>query len=93
VTIFLGKKYYQYSTGSGLSELAKKIFYPFKNKIIFDFGLFVATKKGRTTDFFTPLLFCCCRWIRDKNPGSATLDGTWVPYIANECCFLHLFIA
>jgi hypothetical protein len=46
--------------------------------------IFVATKKGRTTYFFTPL-FCCCLWIRepgwtksgsgirDKHHGSATL--------------------
>ncbi len=54
----------------------------FKNKIIFNFVKFVATKKGITTNFFTPL-FCFCFWIRDpgkvkirirdKHPGSATL--------------------
>ncbi len=29
---------------------------------------FVATKKGLTTNFFTPL-FCCCFWIRDPKSG------------------------
>ncbi len=32
----------------------------------FQFKKFVATKKGKTTRF-SPLLFCCCCWIRD--PG------------------------
>ena len=54
-----------------------------KNKIIFNFVKFVATKKGLTTYFFSPL-FCCCFWIRDpgwviiririKHPESATLS-------------------
>jgi hypothetical protein len=53
-----------------------------KNRIIFNFVKFVATKIGLTINFFTPL-FCCCFWIRDpewvkirirdKHPGSATL--------------------
>ncbi len=33
--------------------------------------IFVATKKGRKTNFF--ILFCCCFWIRD--PGSEIRDG------------------
>jgi hypothetical protein len=32
----------------------------------------MATKKGRTTNV-SPLLFCCCFWIRD--PGSGIRDG------------------
>ncbi len=37
----------------------------FKNKIIYNFVKYVATKEDMTTNF-TPL-FCCCFWIRD--PG------------------------
>jgi hypothetical protein len=52
----------------------------FKNKILLNFGKFVATKKCLTKDFFFTPLFCTCFWIRDprsgirdKHPGSATL--------------------
>ncbi len=61
----------------------------FKNKIISNFVKFVATKKGMTTSFFSPLSFVVVLdlgseirdpgWkksgsgIRDKHPGSATL--------------------
>jgi hypothetical protein len=78
LTIFLGKKLYN-------SLIIGPDFFlqHFKNKTIFNFVKFVATKKGMTT---TPL-FCCCFWIRDpiqdpgwvkirirdKHPGSATL--------------------
>ncbi len=56
-----------------------------KNKIIYNFVKFVATKKGMTTYFFSPFSFVACfgseirdpGWvkirIRDKLPGSATL--------------------
>ncbi len=42
---------------------------------MFNFMKFVATKKGLTTNFFTPL-FCCCFWIRD--PKSKIRDLEWV---------------
>jgi hypothetical protein len=57
-----------------------------KNKIIINFEKFVATKKGLTTTFFPPLSFVAVfgsgirdpKWvkvrIRDKHPGSATLE-------------------
>jgi len=38
----------------------------FKNKIIFNFMKFMATKKVHLI-FFTPL-FCCCFWIKDPVP-------------------------
>ncbi len=51
--------------------------------MIFNFVMFVFTKKAGQQIFF-PLLFCCCCWIRDlvwiknrirdKHPGSATLN-------------------
>ncbi len=56
-----------------------------KNKIIFNFVKFVATKIGLTTNFFSPLSFVAVfgsgirdqEWvkirIRDEHPGSATL--------------------
>jgi hypothetical protein len=60
----------------------------FKNKIIFNFVRFVATKKSLTTYFFHPCLLLLSldpgseirdpEWvkirIRGKHPGSATLD-------------------
>jgi hypothetical protein len=61
---FFGKKE---GTGTGtliLCELAKILF------LIFNFVMFEATKKGRTTNFF-PSLFCnCCCWIGDQ--------GSWI---------------
>ncbi len=44
--------------------------YLFKNRIIYNFVTFVATKEVRGTKNF--LLFCCCWWIR--NPGSKIQD-------------------
>jgi hypothetical protein len=58
----------------------------FKNKIIFSFVIFVASKKARATNFFSPLSFVAVfgsgildgqesgSGIRDKHPGSATLQ-------------------
>ncbi len=70
---FSSKKFYNSMKSGPLQH--------FKNKIIFNYVKFVATKQGMTT-IFTPL-FCCCFWIRDprwvkirirdKHPGSATL--------------------
>ncbi len=64
-----------------------------KNKIIFNLVKFVVTKKGLTTNFFSPLSFVAVfgsgirdpgsgmgkksgSGIRDKHPGSATLQDT-----------------
>jgi hypothetical protein len=43
-----------------------------KNKIIFNFMIFIATKKVWQLVFFTPI-FDCCFWIRD--PRSGIRDG------------------
>jgi hypothetical protein len=80
---FLGKIIY-----NSLETCPNFFLHHLKNKIIFNFVNFVATKKGLTKkNFFTPL-FCCCfgswirdpEWvkirIRDKHPGSATLSRT-----------------
>jgi hypothetical protein len=64
-------------SGSRISDSSLKIdrnffLQHFKNKIIFSFVKFVATKKGMTSNFFIPL-FCCCFCIRD--PRSGIRDG------------------
>jgi hypothetical protein len=48
---FLGKKFY-----NSLSIGQKKCYHHFKNKIILNFVIFMATKKGRTTFFYPSLL-------------------------------------
>jgi hypothetical protein len=48
-----------------------------KNKIIFNFVKFVATKKGLTKKLFTPL-FCCCFWIRDPRSGMGNKSGSGI---------------
>ncbi len=64
---FLGKKY-RNSLSIGSKNCRYR--YLFKNKIIFSFEKFVATKKGKTTNYFSPLLFCCCCcWTRDPISG------------------------
>jgi hypothetical protein len=72
----LGKKFYNsLKTGPNFFLLH------FKNKIIYNFVKFVATKKDMTANFFSPLSFVAvfgsAGWvkirIRDKHPGSATL--------------------
>ncbi len=64
------------------SVLAKKNFlHRFKNNIIYNYMIFVATKNGRTTFFSPPFRRCCwirdSGWIkiriRDKHSESATL--------------------
>jgi hypothetical protein len=68
---FLGKKFYN------SFKTCQKIFLQhFKNKIIFNFVKFVATKKGLTTNFFSTLSFVAVfgSGIRDKHLGSATLS-------------------
>ena len=49
--------------------LFKKFLQHFKNKIIFNFVKFVATKKGMTTNFFAPLSF-----VLSLDPGSEIQD-------------------
>jgi hypothetical protein len=66
----LGKKFY-----NSLITSTDSFLQHFKNKIIFNFVKFVATKKGMTTIFFTPhllLLFLDLGWVklRIRVPGS-----------------------
>jgi hypothetical protein len=56
----LGKKFYN-SLKTGPNFFLRH----FKNKIIFNFVKLVATKKGMTTNFFSPLPF-----VEVLNPGS-----------------------
>ncbi len=67
---FLGKKFYN-SLKAGPNFFLQHL----KNKIISNFVKFGATKKGLTTNFFSPLSFVAVfgSGIRDKHPGSATL--------------------
>ncbi len=90
---FLGKKFY-----NSLKIGPNYFLQHFKNWIIFNFVKFVAAKKGMTTNFFHPsllLLFldpgpgseirdpgCIKIRIRDKHPGSATLNF-WIKKIKN----------
>ncbi len=74
---FFGKKFY-----NSLKIGPNFFLQHFKNKMIYNFVKFVATKKVWQLIFFTPL-FCSCFWIRDpggvkirirdKHPGSVTL--------------------
>ncbi len=58
---------------SKYASLGSNIFlHLFKNKIILYCVLFATAKRVGQTEFF-PHLFCCCCWIPDKHPGSATL--------------------
>ncbi len=59
-----------------LRKLAQIFFQHFKNKIIFSFVKFVATRKGMTTNYFSPLSFDVVFWIRDL--GSEIRDPGWV---------------
>ncbi len=65
---FLGKKFYN-SLTSGPNFFLQHS----KNKIIFNFVKFVATKKCMTTNFFSPLSF-----ITVLDPGSEFRDPEWV---------------
>ncbi len=66
---------------SSLTVFGQKVLYLLTDNMSFNFVKFVATKKGKTTNFFA-FLFCCCCWIRDpgwikirireKHPRSAT---------------------
>jgi hypothetical protein len=66
----LGKKFY-----NSLKIGPNFVFQFFKNKIIYNFVKFVATKEGMTSNFFSPLSFVLLfgSGIRDKHPGFATL--------------------
>ncbi len=46
----------------------------FKNKIIYNFVKFVATKKGLTTNFFSPLSFVAVFGSGIRDPGSEIRD-------------------
>ncbi len=59
---FSGKKYYNY-WWIGLNFFS----YLLKNKIIYNFVIFVAAKK--VGQQFFPLLFCCCCLVRDLGSG------------------------
>jgi hypothetical protein len=63
---FLGQKFYN-SLKTGPTFFLQH----FKNKIIFDFVKFVATKKGLTTNLFSPLSFVAVfgSGIRDLGSG------------------------
>ncbi len=66
---FLGKKYYN-SLKTGPNFFLQHL----KNKIIFNFVKFVATKKGLTTNFYSPLSFVAVfgSGIRDAGSGMGT---------------------
>jgi hypothetical protein len=49
-----------------------------KNKIIFSFVKFVATKNGLTKKFFSPLSFVAVFGSRIRDPGSGIRDPGWV---------------
>ncbi len=54
-----------------LWKLAQMFFFSiFKNKIIFNFVNFMATKKGVTTNFFPPLSFVAVFRSGNRDPGS-----------------------
>ncbi len=75
--------------------------YQFKNKIIYNFVLFVATKKGRTTNFFPPslllLLFCDPRWpklrIRYKYSRSTSQPPGHIRSVGSSTLFYHYLIS
>jgi hypothetical protein len=61
-------------------QIGQKIFlHLFKNKISFNFVIFVATKKGRTVHFFLFLLLDPDSGMY-KHPGSATLT-LWIAFL------------
>jgi hypothetical protein len=50
----------------------------FKHKIIKNFVKFVATKKGMTTNFFSPLSFVAVFGSGIRDPRSGIRDPGWV---------------
>ncbi len=68
---FLGKKLY-----NSLQIGPHFFIHQFKIKTIFNFVIFVATKKGRTTNYFCTPLLCCCFWIRDRQKSGSGLNGS-----------------
>jgi hypothetical protein len=69
---FLGKKFYN-SLKTGPNFFLKHL----KNKIIFNFVKFVATKKGLTTNLFSPLSFVTVFGSRIGDPRSGIRDQEW----------------
>jgi hypothetical protein len=70
---FLGKKFYN-SLKTGPDFSLQNL----KNKIIFNFVKFVTTKKGLTTNFFSPLSFVAVFGSGIRDPGSWIRDSEWV---------------
>ncbi len=50
----------------------------FKTKIIYNFVKFVATQKGMTTNFYSPLSFVAVFGSGIRDPGSEIRDPGWV---------------
>jgi hypothetical protein len=69
----LGKKFYN-SLKTGQNFLLQHI----KNKGIFNFMTFVATKKGMTTNFFSSLSFVDVFGFRIRAPRSGIRNPGWV---------------
>ncbi len=67
---FLGKKFYN-SLKTGPNFFLQHL----KNKIIFNFVTFLATKKGLTTNFFSPLSFVAVFGSGIWDPRSGIRDG------------------
>jgi len=61
----LGKKFY-----NSLKIGPNFFLQHFKNKIIFNFVKFVATKKDMATNFFSPLSFVAVFGLGIRDPGS-----------------------
>jgi hypothetical protein len=70
---FLGKKFYN-SLKTGPNFFLQHL----KNKIIFNVVKFVATKKGLTTNFFSPLSFVAVFGSGIRDLGSGIRDPEWV---------------
>ncbi len=84
---FLGKKFYNFlKIGLNWNFFLQH----FKNKIIYNFVKFVATKKRYDNKFFFTPLFCSCFWIRDlgseiRDPRYGILDpGSEIQYPGYE---------
>jgi hypothetical protein len=67
VTIFWGKKTKKFCQ---LAQFFVPYRYLFNNKKNFSLGILLLQKKGQKTNYFSPLLFCCCcYWTRDPISG------------------------
>ena len=87
---FLGKKFY-----NSLKTDPNFFLQLFKNKIIFNFVKFVATKKDMTKIFFTPLICCCFgSGIRDSGAGMGKNQdpGSGINIPGPPHCTLHTVV-